>query len=435
MPTLRYKGDFGSSVTLAAARTTALTAEDAIPSSPIVVQSAYARIYVSTTAKAYTFKYHVETNGGYDGDLDYNFSENDSPVYVNVPIDVTALDPNFPIKTINTITVSETGGHGSNTRIRGTVRIFVEYSFVGSPTAPSNIRINGETAINLQAGHTATLTWNAGAVGNYDTFVAYNVQRYNKQTGEWTLVGTTGQTSMTITAPYTDSESYDYFVIISTRYFTTRSSVSAGIYTFIPLTEPVFLNGGTHVFYNPRPMLLVTLGDGPREENLTLVAQGWTPSRKALPGEKVYLRRNSFYQAEDSETITVTETDERVRSIDTTVSVTYEPPEYTNEEIIAGGTIVRAADITELQEYLANIRDSYGMTAFTFTPCVAGVTSLDLWTTHIAELQTCIRQIQSFINSWDLASVSYAVILPKMISSIGPSAAVITQLRQIVTML
>ena len=435
MPTLRYKGDYGTSVTLSNARTAALTAEDVIPSYQITVLSAYARIYVSTTARPYTYKYHVAIDGGYTGDLDYNFANVDEPVYVNVPIDVNERDASFPIKTISTITVTETGGHGSSTRIRGTVRVFVEYAYVSSPRLPNDIRINGATSNNVQAGTNATLTWNAGQIGSYDTFLTYTVSRYDRQTDTWTTIGSTTSLSMTITAPYTDSCLYDYYVTMATVYYNSRSSAYAEIYTFIPLTVPTFLNGDNNPVYNPRPMLLVTMGDGPNDEYLTLVASGWTPSRKAYPGEKVYLKRDSSYQAATTESVTVTETDERVRSIDETVSVAYSPPVYTTTEIVAGGTIVKAADITELQEYLADIRESYGMAAFTFTSCVAGVTSLTLWQTHISEIQTCIRQIQTFVNAWDPASVSYALILPTMLTTFGPSAAVINQLRQIITML
>lgn len=435
MPTLRYKGDYGASVTLASARTADLAAEDVIPTYPITVLSAYARIYVSTTARPYTYKYHVAIDGGYTGDLDYNFAHTDTPVYVDVPIDVQERDTGFPIRSITTITVTETGGHGSSTRIRGTVRVYVEYAYVSSPTMPRNLLINGETSINLQAGTDATLTWTAGAAGSYDTFLTYTVQRYDRQTQTWTTVGSTSGTSMTITAPYTDSCLYDYYIVMATVYYNNRTSTSAGIYTFIPLTVPQFLNGGDHPLYNPRPMLLVTLGDGPNEEYLTLVANGWSPSRKAYPGEKIYLKRNSAYQAATSETVSVTETDERVRSIDTTVDVEYTPPEYTTPVIIPGGTIVKAADITELQIQLAYIRESYGMDDYVFTACLPQETSLTLWPTHISEIQACIREIQSFVNSWDPDSVSYAIILPSMISTFGPSAAVINQLRQIITML
>lgn len=435
MPTLTYRGDYGSSVTLANTRTTTLTCDETPPSTPILVQSARARIYVSTTARPYTYKYHVAIDGGYTGDLDYNFASVDDPVYVDVPIDVTALDEDFPCKTISTISVSETGGHGSNTRIRGLVRVYVEYVNVISPNPPTNLRINGETAINLEADKTATLTWSAATIGQYDRFISYHVWRYDVAAGAYESLGLTGQLTYTITAPYTDSKSYYYYVDVLTANYNRRSSTYASIYTYIQLTAPTFYGGGDHPVYNPRPMLLVELGIGPQDEYLTLVANGWTPSRRGFPGDHIYLKRNAAYQDDTMDSVSVTETDERMRSITATVAVDYAAPVYTNPQIIAGETIVRAVDITELQECLANLRESYGMTDFAFTPCVAGVTSLNLWTTHIAELQTCIRQIQSFINSWDLTSVSYAVILPRMITSNGPSAAVITQLRQIITML
>lgn len=435
MPTLDFKGDYGGSMVLSTPRTTSLTLQGDAPTGEVLVSSAYARIYVSTTQKPYTYHYVVSTNDGYEGEFDYKFAANDSPVYINVPIDVDALDPDFPVTGINTITVSETV-HNSSTRIRGTVHIYVDYVVVGQPTAPTNLTINNATAINLEAGHTASLKWKAGKVGANDPSTpVYRIRQYDVENRSWSNLGLTGNLTYTITAPYTDSKSYYYYVDIVTDYYEKRSSTYASIYTFIQITVPTIKGAGSNPVYNPRPMLMITLGQGPVDEYLTLVADGWTPSRKAYPGAKVYLRKNSGYGAATSDSVAITETDERMRSVSTTVAVNYAPPVYTNPEVVAGTTIVNAADITELQTVLANIRTAYGMAAFTFTPCVAGVTSLTLWPTHIAELQNCITQIKNYINAWDTASPTYAIILPTMITSSGPSAAVINQLRQIVTML
>lgn len=435
MPTLEYRGDYGSTQHLNTARTTSLTLQGTAPTGAILVQSAYARIYVDTLARPYTYHFNVSIDDGYSGALDYQFAHTDEVVYVNVPISVTALDPYFPCKTISSITVVDTSGHGDRVRIRGTVRVYVEYVTVGYPSLPSNVRINGTTAINLEAGKTATLTWNAGSAGAYDTFAAYRVRCYNVADGTTTQIGTTRELSMDITAPYTDSKSYYYYVDIICLYNSANSNTYVSIYTFIQLTAPTIHGAGTNPVYNPRPMLLVTLGDGPLEEYLTLVASGWTPSRRGYPGDQIYLRRNSSYTGSASETVNITETDERMRSVQTALAVNYAPPVYTNPEIIAGTTIVKAADITELQTILASIRAAYDMPAYTFTPCIAGETSLTLWQTHIAELQACITEIKNYVNAWDTSSPTYAIILPNMITTGGPSAAVMQQLRQIVTML
>ena len=435
MPTLTYRGDFGASQRLSSPRTASLTCDTVPPSNPVLVQSAYARIYVSTNAKAYTFHYHVLTDGGYTGDLNYTFSANDTPVYVDVPITVTALDPNFPTKAISTITLSETNDHGSSTFIRGTVRIIVEYANVGSPVPPSNLRINGATAINIEAGTTADLTWNAAAIGQYDTFAAYQVVRYDVEAGTYTVLTTTSSLTYTLTAPYTDSKSYYYYVDVISANYNRRSGTYASIYTYIQLTAPTFYGGGDHPVYNPRPMVLVELGNGPMDEYLTLVASGWTPSRKGFPGDHIYLRRDAAYQANTTETVNVTETDERMRSVTEPLSISYTVPVYTDPEIIAGTSIVKAVDITELQMRLALIREAYGMDEYWFTACLPQETSLNLWNTHVSEIHECIREIVSVINSWDLESPSWALILPTLITSTGPSAAVMQQLRQIITML
>lgn len=435
MPTLEYRGDYGSSVTLASARTASVAINGTAPDYAILPTNVYARIYVSTTARPYTYQYHVDIGYGYYGDLSYNFAANDTPVYVDVPINMTSLDAGFPLKSLSQITVSETGGHGSNTRIRGLVRIFIDYVVVGSATPPTNIRINGETAINLEAGTEATLTWNEGRAGAYDTFGTYRVRRYNVEDGTSTLEGYTTALTYTITAPYTDSKSYYYYIDIINVHNNASSSTFASVYTFIQLTNPVILGGGEHPVYNPRPMLLVTLGNGPMEEYLSLVASGWTPSRRGFPGDQIYLRRNRSYAGNTSDVVEITETDERMRQVTMQLAIEYAPPEYTSAEIIAGTTLVKAADITELQDVLADIRSAYGMNAFEFTPCIAGETSLTLWATHITELQTCITEIKNYVNAWDTDSPTYAIILPTMLTAAGPNAAVLNQLRQIVTML
>lgn len=435
MPSLTYRGDYGSSMNMTSPRTASLAIDGALPSVPIRVTSAKARIYVSTTNRTRTYKYHVEIDGGYYGDLSYNFASVDNPVYVDVPIVVESLDYDFPCKSISTITCSETGGNGSSTRIRGLVRVIVSYVEVYAPTPPTNLRLNGETAINLEAGTTATLTWDAASIGQYDTFGAYRVRYYDVENQTWTTVGNTQGLSYTITAPYTDSKSYYYYVEILTLEYTRQSATYASIYTFIQLTAPEIRGGGEDPVYNPRPMLLVTLGEGPIGEYLTIVSNGWTASRRAFPGDQVYLRRNTAYPAATSETVSLTVTDERMRSVSMNYTVNYAPPVYTNPRITAGDTIVKAADITELQAAMNAIRTAYGMEEYDFTPCVAGVTSLTLWPTHIAELQDCARQIQAAVNAWDTQSPTWAVILPSMITTLGPSADVMNQLRRIVTSL
>lgn len=368
----------------------------------------------------------------YTGTLSYVFSVVDSPVYVDVPLSLSSPDSAYPLKTIYEMNVVETGGHGSTTRVRGTVRLISEYGYIGQPTAPTNIRINNTTAINLEASHTATLTWSAATIGSYDTFVNYAVIRYSVSEGTYTTVGYTSGLSMTVEAPYTDSKSYYYYVDVITANYTRRSGTFASIYTFIQLTAPTFLGGAG---YNPRPTVLVELGEGPVGEYLTLIADGWTPSRQGYPGDHVLLRKDTAYTASASDTVSVRETDERMRTIDTDMPVSYTVPTYTTPDIVAGRTIVRAADITELQMKLATIRAAYGMEEYWFTACLPQETSLTLWPTHIAEIHACIREIQSFINSWDLDSPSWALILPTLITSPGPSAAVMRQLRQIITML
>lgn len=435
MPELVYRGDYGSSVNLTQERTTTVTLDGLLPTTPIVVLSARVRYYLSTTSRPYTYKLRASINGGaYTGSLDYQFSVVDNPVYVDVPLTVTQLDPTFPFATLQTVGIVDAGEHGSSVRVRGLVRVIVEYANVPSPTAPSNLLINGSSAINLEATYPAQLTWTAGAPGTYDQFVSYRVQRYDPLDRTYTALGTTTELSFQIEAPNYDGRSFYFYVEIITAYHVARSSRYASIYTYIPLTPPTTESDG-QALYNPRPMLMLTMGNGPQGLPQTIVADGWTPSRKGYPFGHVYLKRNAPYTEDTTETVTVTVTDELVRTATTELSIVYTKPTYTQPAIVAGETVVHAADITELQEQLSAIREAYGMEAFTFTPCVAGETSLTLWRTHLTELQACAVEIKDFINAWDTQSISYAIILPQLIITDGPSAAALNQIRQIVTML
>lgn len=433
MPTITYQGDYGSSVTLGNPRTATVTA-DALPSGDVTVMSAYCRFYLSTTSKPLTFNLTASINdGAYTGTLDYKFSANDTPVYVNIPLNVTAGDANFPIKTITSVTISE-GSSRTSIRVRGTVRVYVEYEYVGSPTAPSNVKVNGATNTSVQAGTTATLTWNRGYPGSNDTFSSYQIYRYNPSDGTYTSVGATSSLSYTVTAPYVDGGTYYYYVDIYCAYKHARSS-PASIYTFIPLTAPAFLNGGSRPLYNPRPMLLVTLGNGYQGAQVSLVANGWTASKDALPGSKVYLRKNTRYGTDTEETVAVTQTDGIARTLTANIRIDYMTLDLTDSVIEAGTTLIKAAHITELQNAFDSVRHSYGMALYQWTACIAGVTPTSLWPTHIAELQACAREIAAFINAWDTESTTFHVVLPTMLTSYAPTAAVLTQLRTILTML
>lgn len=433
MATITYTGDYGSSVNLTSPRTASVSASS-LPPGDVTVVSAYCRFYLSTTAKPITFPLTASINGGaYTGTIDQKFSANDSPVYVNIPLNVTAGDSSFPIKTISSVTISDASDHSSSIRVRGTVKVVVEYVIVGQPTAPYNVKVNGSTNANVQAGTTATLKWSAGSPGSNDTFSAYQIFRYNDDEG-YTYIGSTSALTYTITAPYMDGGTYSYYVDIVCTYKRSRSS-PASIYTWIPLTAPTFLNGGDKQLYNPCPMLLVTLGQGLAGAELTLVAQGWTVSRAALPGEKVYLKKNAAYSSDSDTSITVTETDGLARSLDTTVRIDFDNVDYTDSEIIAGTTIIKAAHITELQNAFDVVRAGYGLNAYIWTACTAQITQTALWSTHIAELQACAREIANFINAWDTESASFHVKLPTLLTSPAPAANVLMQLRSILATL
>jgi len=430
MPTITYRGDYGASATLSQPRSTAITTEDTLPSVAVNVRSCYARFGFSTSWTQYDFRPRVTLDNGYTGIMDYHFTVGEQVVYVDVPVDVgTGI---FDFSTLTTITVSDESEHSDAIRVRGLVRLYVEYMHVDDPTPPTNVQVNGSTNTSAEAGTSVTLTWNAGVPGNEDEFETYNIYQREGTDGENILIGSSQNTSYTFDVPYVDDKTYYYTVEIKCKY-KRATSAPASIYTWIPLTAPEVLNRATYL-YNPRPMLLVTLGQGLAGANLSLISQGWTASRAALPGEKVYLRKNTRFTSAYLDTITLTETDGLVRTLDSDVLILYTPPTFT-DSIDAGTTIIKAQHIIELQQQFDAIRAGYGMESYTWTPCVAGVTPTTYWITHISEFQACAREIANFINSWDPNSPSFHVKLPNFLNSYVPSAAVLNQIRSVLQML
>lgn len=93
---------------------------------------------------------------------------------------------------------------------------------------------------------------------------------------------------------------------------------------------------------------------------------------------------------------------------------------YTDPILTAGETRIKAAHMTELQANINTMRQAYGASVYSFTSIQAGYTSLAGWTSHVQEMRAAIDAINSTHDAWIA------------IEENRPSAAVITQLRQVV---
>lgn len=96
---------------------------------------------------------------------------------------------------------------------------------------------------------------------------------------------------------------------------------------------------------------------------------------------------------------------------------------YTDPEIIAGQTPIKAVHMLELRENINVVRVGYGLAACSFAEIVPGYTSLGGWLDHITEMRAAIDETGAPHESWILLEVNC------------PRADVIQQLRRVVAAL
>lgn len=94
--------------------------------------------------------------------------------------------------------------------------------------------------------------------------------------------------------------------------------------------------------------------------------------------------------------------------------------DFTDPTLTSKKTPIKAIHMTELQQRVNGLRNYYGLSAYTFTPIVAGQTSLGAWNTHV-------RQIR---EAFDALGISHAAWIDVSVNC--PTAAVMKQLRDIV---
>lgn len=97
---------------------------------------------------------------------------------------------------------------------------------------------------------------------------------------------------------------------------------------------------------------------------------------------------------------------------------------FTDPTLTAKVSVVKALYITELQDRVNTLRGFYGLSAYGFTTCTAGVTSLAKWTDLVNEIRTAIDQVCTASGKTHSAWISFTVNCPRV--------DVIQQLRDVV---
>lgn len=191
--------------------------------------------------------------------------------------------------------------------------------------------------------------------------------------------------------------------------------------------------------HNNRPRILITLGADPEGHLQKLLTGDFTPSRAdgLSAGAKIILRRTNAAGA-GAVNYSIKSADQyNEESTAATGSLTYAAPNYTDADLTAGTTRIKADHINELRTIVNNVRVYYGLSAVVWAETItAGVTKSRGWKAHVIELQQAINDVVTLVNGWDAVSTvnrisSFSWITP----GVKPSAEVMNQIRQVIAWL
>ena len=313
---------------------------------------------------------------------------------------------------------------------------------VGTPSAPTAVAVSAALA---NPGAAVSLSWSGAGPGSYSDIAGYHIYRSTSVNGAYEKIGevstSSGSGSVSVAAP--SAQGAVYYFRVYTIGQRSNSAISAAYAALTANTAPaapgVTAPVASKIIYNSQPRILATVGSDTDGHSQTLAASGYAVSSAGAqaPGKKLVLRRSSAAGA-GAQSISVTSTDTMgMASSAVDRSFTYAVPAWTDTNLVAGETPIKAVHMTELQAAINNVRAYYGMAAYAFTAITAGVTGLAGWTSHVAELRAAIDQVVSLVNGWDTANGTHDISLPAWIAiSVNcPAAAVIAQLRAAIPLL
>ena len=282
-------------------------------------------------------------------------------------------------------------------------------------------------------GTSVVISWPASTPGAYAEVVGYQVQRATS--ADFSDAETVYQGDA-LSAEAHASETpgtYVYFRVRALGVVASGNSTWCAPIPLLantPIVAPDITTGG--ITHNPRPRILARVGEDAGLQTVT--APGFISSSPGGTGsfEGVILRKSEAASM-GAHTVTVTVRDPYNGEKSATAYYTYTPIRWTDDPIIAGNTVIKAAHINELRDALENACLYYGIDLPVWgEPIIAGETSSARWPAHVRELQDTVRRIVQYINSWDTRDPSQNVILPAMPEPRVATAEIINQLRQIV---
>lgn len=306
---------------------------------------------------------------------------------------------------------------------------------VGQNSTPT-LSISNTTVV---AGAPVTLSWTASTPGENSVIVRYSIRRKLNSGGEWEWIARTDPTilSYQTNAPTTTGDSYYYRVYAVGEWSASLSSASNAVSVLAntPPTAPTIVSGSSGKTYNRKPRILITMGTD--TDTMSVSASKYTASRETglTSGQNVDLYRTANVSV-GSHTATITVTDIYGESISVSAPYVVGSITWTDDPVVAGTTLIKAAHIMELRTVLDDICDYYGLAHTTWgDDVIAGETSSALFPQHAEQLQNTVKRIAQYINGFDPYSSKNNVVLPSFTDPSAVRAAVINELRQAVTLL
>lgn len=305
------------------------------------------------------------------------------------------------------------------------------------PVAPQVLQLsNTQPALSASV----TLLWQNANAGALNAITGYKVYRATAADGTYTQLGSDISTtatsgSVTVTSPANASTKYYYKVVTKG----TRSN--SGYSAYIALGSNSTPNAPTlnpcGTTYNSRPRLLVTVGTDADGDLQALQATGWAFTRSSglSGGSKVLARKSTAVSSASTFNVSVVQSDPVGASATKTESITFAVKSWTDDPVLSGVTVIKAAHITELQGVLDDICDYYDLGRTEWLECVAGQTSTLMWNQHITQINYTIQRIAQAVNEWDSTTSALGITLPNLPTSLTPEATIIEQLRAAITLL
>ena len=334
-----------------------------------------------------------------------------------------------------------TSGARSNSAISSVYAVVTSKVYTAC-SAPTAVTVSATLA---NAGASVTLSWSGAGGGTNNPISIYAVHRATSAGGTYSLLGTTASTSYPITAHATEGSSYYYKVAaIGTKadFDSGLSTVYAALKTNSTPAAPVLtapVAGKTT--YHSRPRVLITVGTDADGHAQTIALTGYSASTSGnlAPGKKVVMRRSAALTEAGTQNISITATDTLgAASGSTTRSFSYATAAWTDSQLVANTTPVKASHLQELRNALDQVRTYYGLAPYAWAETlVAGATSLAGWTGNILELRTSMEDVAALVNGWDNESSTHNISLPDWIPIPvnKPTAVVMTQIRDAILLL